>query len=111
MRLLLILMLLAIALSGCAAPGPGEHARVKDQTAAIAIGQKKCIQEQAEALRNDWPGEIWKAWFDPSSGYWWVSKPVSFSPPRGPRVIGLRVLVNATSADATSCDLEYMVEY
>jgi len=102
---------ICLALSGCAAAGPGEHARVKDQAVAIAIGRKKCTHDQAEALRNDWPGEVWKAWFDVASGYWWVSKSVRFSPPRGPNVVGLRVLVNAMSGDTMSYDLEYMAEY
>ena len=95
----------------CAAAGPPESALVKDAAAAIAIGKDKCLQTRAAALRHDWTGKDWRASFDPASGYWWVSKYISFSPPDGGHVMGLRVLVNARSGDQMSCDLEYIAEY
>ena len=96
-----------LIISGCAAM-PDEHALVKDEATAIAIGKKKCTENQAEVVRRDLSDAKWTAHFDRAGGYWWVQKYV-MAP--SPNVMGLQVLVNAMSGDPTSCDLEYMTEY
>lgn len=102
------LLAICLALSGCAAV-PNEHALVKDEAAAIAIGKKACTENQREVVQHDLSDRKWGASFDAKDGYWWVHKYVSLAP--SPNVMGLQVLVNAMSGNPTSCDLEYVVEY
>jgi hypothetical protein len=98
--------LICLLLPFCAAAGPPEEARVKDEAAAIALGKKKCTQDQPGLVRQDWDERKWRASYDPGGGYWWVYKPVSGLP-----IMGLLVLVSAGSGHTTSCDPEYFPEH
>jgi len=102
---------ICLVLSGCAAV-PDEHALVKDDATAIAVGKKACNRNYADVIQHDLSSEKWTARFDARGGYWWVQKNLSLAPSaKYTNVMGLQVLVNAMSGDPIPCELQYLIEH